>query len=104
MKKIFMSLAALAVMAVMASCSGNANSNGDDKKCENDCKQEKCEGKADCKDTNCDPKCNEKAASEKTGDASAAIDLSKKYICPNRCESSDNPGNCSVCEMELVEQ
>ena len=28
-----------------------------------------------------------------------------KYICPNRCDgsNSDNPGNCPVCGMELIE-
>mgnify|MGYP007101850183 CR=1 FL=1 len=31
------------------------------------------------------------------------IDLNKKFICPNRCESSETAGVCSSCGMDYIE-
>lgn len=103
MKKVFMSAAVLAMAAIMASCGGNA-SNNNDQKCKESCDTTKCEKVCDA--AKCETSaCGEtKAATPAGGEsASAAIDLSKKFICPSRCESQDAAGECSQCGMELVE-
>ncbi len=105
MKKIMISMAVLAMAAVMASCGGNAQS--DSKSCDKDCESTKCEQKSGCDDKKCDEQCKGDKAAESAAPAasaaSASADLTKKYICPARCESSDNPGTCSQCGMDLVE-
>lgn len=100
MKKIFMTMAAMAMVAVMASCGGNAGN-----KCEQNCDSTKCEQKAACDSSACaENKCGEATAEAATSEASTeAVDLSKKYVCPARCESSDEPGQCSKCGMDLEE-
>lgn len=94
MKKVFMSVAVMAMAAVMASCCGG-NANNSEQKCKEKCDSTKCEQKCDSAAT-----CKEKA---ECADTLTAADLTKKYICPARCESSDKAGNCSKCGMELVE-
>lgn len=98
-----MSVAVLAMAAVMASCGGNAQT--DSKACDKACDNTKCEQKDACDEKKCDDKCKGDKPAEQAAPASSAAsaDLTKKYICPSRCESSDNPGDCSVCGMELVE-
>lgn len=31
------------------------------------------------------------------------VNLNQAYICPMKCDASDKPGKCGVCEMDLVE-
>ncbi len=102
MKKVLMSAAVLAMAAIMASCGGNAG-NSNDNKCNEACDAAKCE--KTCDSTKCETKaCTETAtAAPANSESAAAIDLSKKYICPSRCESQDAAGECSQCGMELVE-
>lgn len=96
MKKTLMTISALAIAAMMmASCGGasNSNTNSGDKPCEAQCDStKKC-------DKPCDKPCGDSTATSTT----SSVDLSKKYVCPNRDGASDNPGVCEACGMDLIE-
>jgi len=99
MKKILSTIAAFALVATIASCGGNNQGNNnagkaDSTSCNN--KQE-CNNQKDCNNK------QEDCCADKKTETAATVDLSKKYVCPNRDGSSDQPGECENCGMEYIE-
>ncbi|MCR5454194.1 MAG: hypothetical protein K6F33_04310 [Bacteroidales bacterium] len=96
MKKSLLVIGMLAIAAVMNSCGGNGGNTNNAPA-----------------DNNATPAAEQSAApkadaqkADKPADAPAAtqaVDLTKKYICPNRDGSSDTPGVCEACGMDLIE-
>ncbi len=104
MKKTLLTLSVLAMAAVMSSCGGNSNNAANAPADTTSCCQPKCE-KSEAAGAQCTEKksgdcCSEAAAKS---DAAPAVDLTKKYVCPNRDGSSDTPGECPACGMDLIE-
>lgn len=81
----------MAMVAVMASCGGNTNTNANENADSTAAPVEEVPAPA-C-DTTCSAAC----------DSVAAADLSKAFVCPANCESSDTEGQCSKCGADLVE-
>lgn len=109
MKKSLLVIGVLAIAAMMSSCGGNANNTNapatetkttTDAKCSDKC-SDQCKDKENCtnKDNCADKPCADKPATSTT----QTVDLTKKYICPNRDGSSDQPGECPACGMDLIE-
>jgi len=107
MKKFLLVIGILAIAAVMSSCGGNAsNTNAPadqktttDAKCSDKC-SDQCKDKENCPNKD---NCTEKPCADKPATTSQAVDLTKKYVCPNRDGSSDQPGVCEACGMDLIE-
>lgn len=93
MRKLFMAICAIAVTAAMASCGGS---------------QKPAESaKSDAPKTEAQaPAAEEKKAdtpATDNKDEAAPVDLTKKYVCPARDYSADEPGQCPKCGMDLEE-
>ncbi|MBR4267095.1 MAG: hypothetical protein IKQ46_13665 [Bacteroidales bacterium] len=89
MKKILFTICAVATATTfLVSCSGNAQQNNAEK--------------ADSTAAPAQQQTTAPAEAKPAADSAAALDLTKKFICPNRCESADQEGACSVCGMDLV--
>ena len=88
MKKTLLVIGVLAMAAIMSSCGGNSNN---------------APASTDSKpatEQSTTPKADDAA---KPATTTPAVDLTKKYVCPNRDGSSDQPGVCEACGMDLIE-
>lgn len=94
MKKSILAIGFLAVAAVLYSCGGNSNSNATPAATDSKpATEQSADAKSDA------PKADTTAPATTT----QAVDFSKKYVCPNRDGSSDQPGVCEACGMDLIE-
>ena len=94
MKKTLLVIGVLAMAAIMSSCGGNS-SNAPASTDTKPATEQSAAPKADA------PKADDNAAKPAT--TTQAVDLTKKYVCPNRDGSSDQPGVCEACGMDLIE-
>ena len=94
MKKSLLVIGILAIAAAMSSCGGNANNST----APTDTKPATEQSAAPASDA---PKADDAAAKPAT--TTQSVDLTKKYVCPNRDGSSDQPGECPACGMDLIE-
>ena len=94
MKKKLLVIGVLAIAAIMSSCGGNANNST----APADTKPATEQSAAPSSDA---PKADDAAAKPAT--TTQSVDLTKKYVCPNRDGSSDQPGVCDACGMDLIE-
>ncbi len=94
MKKTLLVIGVLAMAAIMSSCGGNSN-NAPASTDSKPATEQSTTPKADA------PKADDNAAKPAT--TTQAVDLTKKYVCPNRDGSSDQPGVCEACGMDLIE-
>ena len=94
MKKTLLVIGVLAIAAIMSSCGGNANNST----APADTKPATEQSAAPASDA---PKADDAAAKPAT--TTQSVDLNKKYVCPNRDGSSDQPGECPACGMDLIE-
>ena len=94
MKKSLLVIGILAIAAAMSSCGGNANNST----APADTKPATEQSAAPASDA---PKADDAAAKPAT--TTQSVDLTKKYVCPNRDGSSDQPGVCEACGMDLIE-
>ena len=94
MKKTLLVIGVLAMAAIMSSCGGNSN-NAPASTDAKPATEQSTAPKADA------PKADDNAAKPAT--TTQAVDLTKKYVCPNRDGSSDQPGVCEACGMDLIE-
>ena len=99
MKKSLLVIGILAIAAAMSSCGGNANNapaSTDTKPATEQSTTPKADdAKAD------DAKADDAAAKPAT--TTQSVDLNKKSVCPTRDGSSDQPGECPACGMDLIE-
>ena len=94
MKKSLLVIGILAIAAAMSSCGGNSNN----APASTDTKPATEQSAAPASDA---PKADDAAAKPAT--TTQSVDLTKKYVCPNRDGSSDQPGVCPACGMDLIE-
>ena len=94
MKKTLLVIGVLAIAAIMSSCGGNANNST----APADTKPATEQSAAPASDA---PKADDDAAKPAT--TTQSVDLTKKYVCPNRDGSSDQPSVCDACGMDLIE-
>lgn len=94
MKKSLLVIGVLAMAAIMSSCGGNANNTNAPATDSKPATEQSTTPKADA------PKADDAA---KPATTTPAVDLTKKYVCPNRDGSSDQPGVCEACGMDLIE-
>jgi hypothetical protein len=94
MKKTLLVIGVLAIAAIMSSCGGNANNSTAPASTDN-AKPATEQSAAPASDA---PKADAPAST-----TTQSVDLTKKYVCPNRDGSSDQPGVCDACGMDLIE-
>lgn len=95
MKKSVLVIGVLAVAAIMSSCGGNSN-NAPASTDTNPATEQSATPKTDA------PTADDNAATPASS-TTQSVDLTKKYVCPNRDGSSDQPGECPACGMDLIE-
>ena len=103
MLRKFFNVALIATFCFTMACAGNNSSNNPSENASATESEQKTEQPADAQTEQQNAEDKNATEQQTVQPAEQSVDLSKKYICPSRCESSDNEGVCSQCGMDYIE-